>query len=555
MFDRSAAPVLPRPGVACIYLPPAPGRFDAATLRTIAQDCSPRYECCRDDLVVMDITGLERLMRAETLRRMRAARGPDVPDIKDPGRGDTGEAIGRPGEPALVAAWRTVGSELVHACQAQGARAHVAVAATRVAALVLAHARPGLTVIAPGAEASALSSVPLDVLARVADTVITPKGKPKGPEAAGVTIFKQWALRTLGDLAALPAPDLVARIGRQALVWQAIARGEDLRPLVPTEPDERFEETLELEWPIDGLEPLSFVLTRLLEPLCIRLERRDRGAARLHVVLDLVTREVHARQLQLPSPLRDVRALRTLALLDLESHPPSGAIDRVRVVVDPTPGRIVQHTLFTRAQPAPERMATLLARLGAVMGHDRIGAPMVADTYQPGAFAVQPFAIDHTELPDRNRTRLPETCREVVSALRRCRHPVPARVVIDQGCPMRVTSDRRGFAGGAVTAASGPWRTSGNWWEGETGAGRAGMVGRAGREDEAGQVVREAGKEMHGTGETGSSSCPPCLPRLPCPPSVPWDRDEWDVALADGARYRVFRDRVREAWFIEGIFD
>ena len=80
---------------------------------------------------------------------------------------------------------------------------------------------------------------------------------------------------------------------------------------------------LDLDWPIDGLEPLSFVLTRLLEPLSTRLERQDRGAAVLHVELGLVTPDaIHARHLQLPSPIRDVRTLRTLALLDLDAHPP-----------------------------------------------------------------------------------------------------------------------------------------------------------------------------------------------------------------------------------------
>ena len=77
--------------------------------------------------------------------------------------------------------------------------------------------------------------------------------------------------------------------GQHALAWQAIARGEDAAPLVPTLPEERFESSLELEWPIEGLEPLSFVLTRLLEPLSVRLERRDRGAAILHLELRLVT--------------------------------------------------------------------------------------------------------------------------------------------------------------------------------------------------------------------------------------------------------------------------
>ena len=60
-------------------------------------------------------------------------------------------------------------------------------------------------------------------------------------------------------------------------------------------------------------EPLSFVLGRLLEPLSAHLERRDRGAAVLHVRLHLVTRDVHERSLQLPAPMRDARTLRTLA--------------------------------------------------------------------------------------------------------------------------------------------------------------------------------------------------------------------------------------------------
>src|SRR5207245_1851647 len=155
-------------------------------------------------------------------------------------------------------------------------------------------------------------------------------------------------------------------------------------------------------------EPLSFVLTRLLEPLSTRLERRDRGAAVLHVLLRLVTsscaaRETVTRRLELPSPMRDVRALRTLALLDLEAHPPGGAIDRVTVVIDPTPGRVLQHTLFTRAHPTPEQLSTLLARLGALMGQDRFGAPSTVDSYRPGAFTMAPFATDHETSNRRER--------------------------------------------------------------------------------------------------------------------------------------------------------
>ena len=242
-----------------------------------------------------------------------------------------------------------------------------------------------------------------------------------------------------------------------------------------------------------------------------------------------------------------MRTLRTLLLLDLESHPPPAAIDRVTIVIDPTPGRVVQHTLFTRAHPTPEQLSTLLARLGALMGQDRIGRPATVDSHRPGAFRMEPFATEHDSAVGSRRSAVgsrnhtadcgPRTadCR-VVSALRRCRQPVPARAVIEDGRPVRLTTDRRGFAGGRVLTGTGPWRTSGSWWAG--GAGRAG---------EAGTERREKG------------SVPPLQPIppfQPLPPDLPsWDRDEWDVALADGAVYRVFRDRETDGWFIDAIVD
>ena len=110
----------------------------------------------------------------------------------------------------------------------------------------------------------------------------------------------------------------------------------------------------------------------------------------LRVTLTLVTRELHERSVELPAPMRDARVLRTLALLDLESNPPPAAIDRVTVAVDVTEGRVLQFGLFARALPT-DTLATLMARLGALMGSDRVGAPSLVDTYRPGAFAMAKF--------------------------------------------------------------------------------------------------------------------------------------------------------------------
>ncbi len=37
-----------------------------------------------------------------------------------------------------------------------------------------------------------------------------------------------------------------------------------------------------------------------------------------------------------------------------------------------------------------------------------------------------------------------------------------------------------------------------------------------------------------------------------------WTREEWDVALKTPAGlgfYRIYRDRIRQQWFVEGVFD
>ena len=238
----------PLPLYACLH---AVSAVHASTLVELARDFSPRFECHRDDLVSIDIRGLDRLL----------------------------------GDP------HAIGDELRRSAAARGLRLQVAIAATRTAAMVLAHARPGLTVVERGGEAAALAPIPIGILEKIYDDGTKKSHLPHHRSAidgSAVSALKRWGVKTLGELVALPAAELAARLGQQGLVWQTMARGQDVRPLVPTLPEERFESSIELEWPIEGLEPLSFVLTRLLEPLSTRLERRDRGAAALHVTLELV---------------------------------------------------------------------------------------------------------------------------------------------------------------------------------------------------------------------------------------------------------------------------
>jgi protein ImuB len=461
---------------------------DPAMLESVAREFSPRIEIGGPREITLDLSGLARLF---------------------------GDA-------------RTIAHELRRTAADCGLQVRVAIAGTRTAARLFVHHRAGITVVEPGAEADALSALPLSLLSQLPTTNHQPPTTHHQPPTTNhqppTITLRQWGLRTLGEFAALPADDVAARLGPAGVEWQRMARGEDRRPLVAAVPEERFEQTLELEWPIEGLEPLSFVLGRLMEPLCAHLERRDRGAAVLYVRLHLVTRAVHERSLELPAPMRDARTLRTLALLDLESHPPEAAVDRITVAVDPTPGRVVQFSLLTRPLPSPEHLSTLAARLAALMGEGRCGSAALVDSWRPGAFAMKPFAPPEAsaihsryDTPRHRDTEIRDSVNAAATpavALRRFRIPIPARVREEGGRPVQVWIDRAGFGGGRVANAAGPWRTSGAWWDPQG-----------------------------------------------------WDRDEWDIALHGGVTCRVFRERLHAGgsvnrtpkgeggWFVEGVVD
>ena len=315
--------------------------------------------------------------------------------------------------------------------------------------------------------------------------------------------------------------------------------------MVPWVDEIPFEAALELEWPIEGLEPLSFVLARLLEPLSERLERADRGAAVIYTSLRLTSRTVFTRTLQLPAPMRDPKTLRTLVLLDLESHPPDAPIDIVRVFIEPTPARVLQWTLLERAQPAVEQVTTLTARLTALMGAGHVGSPVLVDTWRPGAFTMSDFRsqIDDQlkksdgsiETPSANRPSAIDQQSEIChlkSALRRFRFPIPARVVVNEGRPVRVQVDRQGFSGGGIVQAAGPWRTSGNWWD---------TPGPRTASASAREPSGELRRDHHAVAAFGREGG--------------WDRDEWDVAMTDGTVYRLVVERGVGQWFLEGVID
>ena len=463
---RRTSDVAPRTShvFACLR---ARSEATAAALLSLARDFSPRIERYGPACVVLDVSGLGRLL---------------------------GDSHG-------------IAGELQHTAIDRGLKVRIAVAPAQIAARLLtvgpalgAATGPPLlndvpAVVADDDLAAGLGPVPLEWLESLVES-----------PARTFDALRRWGLRKVGEFAALPADELAARFGPEGLAIHRLACGIDPRPLIADPGIPRFVQSMELEWPIETLEPLSFVLARLLDPLSAALERADRAAAAIRLDLRLVDKTTHARMLQLPAPIRDPRVLRTLLALDLESHAPHAGIDVVTIEVDPAPSRIVQFSLLERATPSAETLATLTARLNALVGDDRCGAAALVDSHRPDAFELRRFDPDAVK-PGR-RDGVPPPAGTVapltVTPLRRFRPPIAVRVGIDRGRPSHVAVDRRGMPGGRVEQSAGPWRSSGAWWHGD-----------------------------------GSH----------------WDRDEWDVELSDGVVCRLCFDRHTGIWFIDGVVD
>jgi protein ImuB len=346
----------------------------------------------------------------------------------------------------------------------------------------------------------------------------------------------RWGVRDLRSLAALPTLALSERLGQEGLRLQALARGRTSRTLVPAEAQLHFEESMELEDAVDLLEPLAFVLSRLLEQLCARLATRSLSSNELRLRLELEVNEdvqvqhsavssqksverIHERTLRFPVPMRDSKVFLKLLRLDLNSNPPAWPVKKITLIAESAPPRATQGGLFVPASPEPERLELTLARIrNVVQGAgaktkkdareervppfapqttDRVGSPVLLDTHRPDAFQIRHFSALERAHPN-------SSAPGVQNALRIFRPALSAKVEVRDGAPARVML-HGSKSPAEVVALAGPWRNSGEWWT-----------------------------------------------------EHPWSREEWDVAMRrsdDVVFYRVYRDLSSGQWFVEGSYD
>jgi protein ImuB len=376
----------------------------SAVMMECAARFSPRLECVRAGIscaCVLDITGTERLF------------GPSL----------------------------TLAERIRAALAAAGLRTSIAVSRNFDTARLKAAAVHGVTVIPDGSEAVALSKLPLSALELEADYVQT---------------FATWGVRTMAELAALPESELIARLGLRARAWRNMARGRAAHTFQPVEEAFLLEEFCAFETAVEQVDSLLFVGARMVDCLVARAAARALSLTSLTVAMKLDGSQAYERIVRPALATVDRKFLLKLLQLELAAHPPQAAVQSLTLSAQAGQSSKVQLGLFSPQTPEPSRLDVTIARLKAIAGEDRVGSPVLQDTHRPGSFRMDGFAL-HQQL-NKAGELAPVSTR---MALRRLRPPAQLRVAMKDQKPISFRDRQQSYR---ISAAYGPWKTSGNWW-------------------------------------------------------------------------------------------
>ena len=413
-------------------------------------------------------------------------------------KGDAGRVwLDLAGLERLMGSEEAIASELEKRAAQVGLEASIGIASNKEIAHLAARCG-GRRVIEAGQEDDFLNWLPLDLLGLDADGDLE-------------DTLARWGIRRLGELARLDPGAIGTRLGRRGVELIRIARGEHKTRLIPRRPAEIFIESIELDYGIETLEPLGFVILPMLQRLCDRLALRGLVAGDLMLSMGLCDHRKFSRRVTIAAPSNDPRAMLAMITLSLESAAPEAAVETIRIEVEPRTPRAAQADMFLPQAPAPDRLELTIARLASLCGPDHVGTLRAEDSHRPEAVRLEPF--DPPPPRPLELTGEAETKSIAQLAIRAIRPPLAVEVLMSRGAPEFVRGPN---LGARVVSIAGPWRRDGEWWS----------------------AVEES-----------------VSPQLTMKTAGNFRRDYYELALADGGVYRVYRDVNSSHWFVDGIYD
>lgn len=296
-----------------------------------------------------------------------------------------------------------------------------------------------LHVVAPGHEASALSSLPVSTLDLSEDQTET---------------FALWGIHTLGMLADLPEKELISRMGQDGKRLQQIARGELPHLFRPVAVPFTLEEQRELDFPLEDLESLLFGMALMLDQLVLRAKARILALASVTVELTLDGGVSHSVTVQPALPTNDKYLWLKLLHHKLDVCPPPASILAVALHAEPGIIGRVQFGLFSPQLPEPGRLDLTLARIAAIVGEGNVGRAVLEDTHALDGFRMEVFQVPSSD----SDMAVPAMPRASLRLLRPCER---ARVTLRNTQPSVFFFREQQYI---VERAYGPWWDSGDWW-------------------------------------------------------------------------------------------
>lgn len=301
-----------------------------------------------------------------------------------------------------------------------------------------------------------------------------------------------WGIRSLGELAVLPEVEFIARLGQDGKRWRDIAWGALPHLFEPVEAKFSLQEFCEFESAVEQIDSVLFVASRMIDSLVTRATGRALSLALLTIAMRLEGGRSHQLTLRPALPSTDRKFLLKLLQIELAAHPPQSAIVALAIAAEAGHAGTVQFGLFLPQLPEPSQLDMTLARLKALVGEDRVGSPVLEDTHRGDAFRMEAFAV--------GTHGSAMTDRKPRMALRRLRPPHPVKVFCPNQKPVAFHDGNRSYS---IAVAYGPWRTSGCWWA---------------------------------TGD--------------------WDRDEWDVLIAEEqCAHLLVNDHRQDCWYLAAVYD